>query len=635
MNMSDDIAGAVINVSAKTVGEAAHATRSIIEALIRLMRIYEDNRLRSDITNQELIKSGKISTKALIEHCRKTHEQLISSEQAITKQDASLLAARAKRCGIPIAFHRERGKDNIYVSLRQSDLPIYKQLTTEIIKEKLQTKPQELGNFKCKEWEIPFINAELKKYDLSAQFAETINGEFIAIYESSDSKAIEIARSEFVRKAHEIEDNMDFSKDDEGYYIVKDKLSGKIITFDDTADKNTVSRKMRTEFGFDENKANIAAQKFGKEMFSGETKAKYFSDDPMSEFTYVSKVSWDSESVLAKAYDCYYVTPKEDGISRVVYKNNEGVLAVLNPPRMTKAHMREILEKELGIKDHKEQEALIVKAEYVSKANAKYRNIMGVNEDIHVHEVTFDKTAFDMKDPDVTSSMLRTDENGNTLTKTQPIDRISTEITRKDKNSFEINSTAIATETDQNGQQHSVTQMQQMILSFSNKKSALEKLKKLYISQGASEAYAKDMAKKVYKKAELQNAAPVIAIEKTKNTTITFLNGNKKLEISSVDRNEAINVLSEEYGISKEDAAVIIDKADDIVVTSSNTEIKVDTNINGLDIDDLSKNGHELHPEGNILSNSADKLSSAINKTADKIDDIAVELEEVTSRGGR
>lgn len=636
MNMSDDIAGAVINVSAKTVGEAAHATRTIIEALIRLMRILEESKRRVDVHNQEIndIKSGKISTKALIEHCRQNHEQIVFSEQGMSKHDASILASRAKKCGIPIAFHKENGKDNIYASIRQSDLAVYKQLTTELIKEKLQIRPQELSNFKCREWEIPFINAELKKYDLSAQFAATNNGDYIAIYESSDAKAIEIARSEFVRKANEIENSIEFSRDKDGFYNITDKISGKTFPFDDTPNRTFISRQLQKQFGYDDNKANIAAQKFGKEMLSGEIKEKYFSDDPTAEFSYISKVSWDNEDLLVKNYDCYFVTPKEDGVARVVYQDNDGNFAVLNPPRMTKLHMRSILENELGIKDHHEQDALIAKAEHVSSVNSRYRSIMGVNTDLHKHDVTFEKSAFDMKDTAIVSGMRRTDDNGNTYTKSQPLDSISTSIARKDLNTFEIDSTAIVTETDQNGLSQSVPNTHHLVLSFSNKKSALHELQEMYQKQGVPEAAAKDIAKNVYKKAELQNASPIIAIEKTKDTTVMFTNGNKKIEISTVDRNGAIEALSEEYGIPKEDASVIMEKADDIIVTSSSTEVKVDTNINELAIDSY-KNGHELHPEGNILSDSADKVSSTLDKTVDTIDDISEGIEEVASRGGR
>ena len=642
MNMSDDVAGAVVQVSAKGVEEAAHVTNSVIEAIYKLLhhlaeRDREKRRQKTDVTNKEIteLKNGKVTIKDLTTHCRNTGEQLVTSEIGITKEDMHYIASKAKSYGIPIAFRNEKGKDNIYALVRKSDVPILKQISTENMKEKLATRPQELANFKCKEWEIPFINAEFTRLDLSAQFAKTKSGEFLALYEGKDAKAIEIARSEFVRKAHEIERNLEFSKDNEGFFTIKDKLSGNTCSFDDTPNKKFVSRELQKSFGFDKNKADIAAQKFGNELLVGDTKTQYFQDNPLNDFSYVSQVSWDKEDVLAKAYECYYVTPKEDGISRVVYHKDDESFAVLNPPRQTKAKMRNILAKDLGITDVHEQDALITKAEYVSKVNAKYRNVFGNIEDIHIHNASFTKAAFDMTNAAVVSGMLRTDDDGNTYAKTQPIDSVSTIITRKGADSFEIKSTAIATETDNKGQQNSVSQTQQIVLSFANKKTALEEIKEMYISQGVPEAAAKDMAKNVYHKAELQNVAPVLAIERTKDDILSFSNGNDTFEVSAVDREGAIDALAEEYGISKEEASDIMDKADELVDTSSNEETVVVTSNNESESEITAQNGHEMHPEGNILSENADKLSSAADKTADRIDDMTEKVEEVSSRGGR
>ena len=234
MNMSDDIAGAVINVSGRGVSEAARSARVMLEAILRLLRYLAKSRQMSkekkqlDIQNKKIldIKGGKVSVKELLEHCTKNRDQLVSSEHGMTKEDAALLVAKAKKCGIPLALRSEKGKDNVYISFRQSDTPMFRQLSTELIKEKLETRPQELANFKCKEWEIPFINAELKQHDLSAQFAQTKSGEYLAIYERKDAKAIEIARSEFVRKANEVENSIEFSKDKDGFYNITDKISG-------------------------------------------------------------------------------------------------------------------------------------------------------------------------------------------------------------------------------------------------------------------------------------------------------------------------------------------------------------------------------------------------------------------------
>ena len=295
MNMSDDIASSVLQVSVKGAETAMHLSESVMDAIMKLLKYIAEqkaqNKVKTDVKNKEInnIKSGKVSTKDMLEHCRKNGEKFVSSETGISKEDVAIYAAKAKKCGMPISFRNEKGKDNVYIGIRESDLPLFRQLQTEIIKEKLEVRPQELRNFKCKEWEIPFINAELKQHDLSAQFVKTTNGDYLAIYEAKDAKAIEIARSEFVRKASEVENNIEISKGTDGYTI-KDKLTGNVFEVDENSNRKDVSDNLKKKFGYDENKANIAAQKFGHEMLLGDAKKQYFSDEPLSAFTYTSKV---------------------------------------------------------------------------------------------------------------------------------------------------------------------------------------------------------------------------------------------------------------------------------------------------------------------------------------------------------
>lgn len=596
MNMSDDIASSVLQVSVKSMETAMHLSESVMDAIIRLLRFIEeqkrDKNAKTDVQNKEIndIKSGKVSTKDLLEHCRKNREKLVSSETGITKDDVSIYAAKAKKCGMPISFRNEKGRDNVYIGIRESDLPLFKQLQTEIIKEKLEVRPQELRNFKCKEWEIPFINAELKQHDLSAQFVKTTNGDYLAIYEAKDAKAIEIARSEFVRKASEVENSVIMSKDVDGFTI-KDKLTGNAYQLDNNPNRKDIAQKLQIKLGYDENKANIAAQKFGHEMLLGDAKKKYFSDDPLTAFTYTSKVSWDNEDVLTKAYECFYVTPKEDSVSRIVYQDGEGKFAVLNPPRQTKATMRGILKDQLGITDLQEQNALIAKAEHISKVNAKYRSIKGNTEDLHSHEISFTREAFDMSNTEVVSNMRRTDENGSILTKKQPLDRCSTTIERNGADSFAVKSTAYAVEYDQNGEAHDISKEQNLVLSFSNKKTAQQELKEMYISQGVPESAAKEMARTVVKKAELQSAEKLIIVEQTKRATIRVSDINSMKELPAASRKEALEVMQEKYGVTAEEASTLYDKGIEEI------QERVDRRVNEFKTDYTSAMNHDVNRE--------------------------------------
>ncbi len=580
MAMGDDIAGATLKTTAdmsKLAVEASTKTISnITEMIFRLLRelaLMRKQAKSSDVHNSNLsdIKSGTVSIKKLLEHCRKNGETIATSEQGLTKADVSAIASKAKKYGIPVAFTNNNSKDNIFATVRNSDLPIFKQICTELIKEKLDTRPQKLGNFKCQKWEIPFICQELNNYDLSAQFAETKNGEFFAMFEKNDEKAIKIARSEFVRKCNEVESDISISKDDEGFYSIKEKSTGKEFAFNGTPNRNEISEKVKSNFGYDENKANIIASKFGQEMLTGEDKQLFFSDSVISEFSYISKANWENENILAKNYDCYYVTPKKDGISRIVLQDENGKFAVLTPHKQTNKEMNQILESQLGVTDSDVAKALIEKASHVNTVNSRVRQHNGSIEELHTHDVSLQKSDFDMTNVDTVSNMRRIDDEGTVFIKTQPIDSVHSRI-KRNGDTFSVTSTVTTTETDSNGNANSISSTQQLTLSFSNKKTAMQELTEMYKKQGVPESTAKEMSKNVFSKAELQSAESVLAIEKRNTSSIIVSDGTNIQCIPTAEKQQAIEEIKDKFDVSSEYAENIIEKSEDLNVIMSKNE---------------------------------------------------------------
>ena len=108
----------------------------------------------------------------LIRSARQNGDTLSTSENAFSACDVRTLSRMARHYGIPISF-TGNGRENNYANVRTSDLPIFKQMCTQMMKEKISERPQELGNFKVNKWEIPFLTNEFNNYDLSAQFGVT------------------------------------------------------------------------------------------------------------------------------------------------------------------------------------------------------------------------------------------------------------------------------------------------------------------------------------------------------------------------------------------------------------------------------------------------------------------------------
>lgn len=559
MNMSDEVTGAALQVATRAAESGMHMfdrTLDLIAKLLQMLAEIEKNRQMNSgrssgrdnsvtSTNLTDLKSGAVRIRDLISDAKKNNDTISASEQGLTDEDRKYITKKAKEYGIPVAFTGTEGKDNLYANVRTADLPIFQRICTDMMKDKIAERPQELGNFKVQEWEMPFIINELNKHDLSAQFGKTRNGEYFCLYEKSDEKAVHIARNEFVRKCNELKTDITFDRDEQGFYTLKDIRSGREISFDKVPSKEELAEQIQQKFGYDENKAKIACAKFGEEQLKGLEKEQFFSDNPQNEFSNIeSNVHVEGESVLTKEFSCWHMTPKSDKIPRVVFRNNEdGKFAVLNPEKMTRKQMSDILRKRLGLKDDKQINALIDKADKISEYYTRVEN--------STLNYEFKKTDFDMSNPDIVSEMRRTDNDGNTFTKEVPVNSVENAIERTDKDNFTVEIAVTKTEKDQNGKEHSSSDKNLLRLSFSDKKDSLFQMTQLYKRQGMPEHIAKQMAKDVFRMAENQNPEKVVLIEEARENSVTLSHHDKRVTVDISKPEKAVKEISDTFDISE------------------------------------------------------------------------------------
>ena len=574
MNMSDDVTGVTLQIVQKGADVAAHAAKEVFDAIMRLLMELGRNRERNrnnqanptakpekpEVTSTDLtdIKTGRVEMKTLRDNAKAIGDTLSMSENALTKEDMKFIVKKAKAYGIPVAFSNERSKDNIFASVRTGDLPLFKQICTELMKSKIAERPQELGNFHCEAWEIPFLTAHLNKNDLSAQFIHTADGKNLCVFEKKDEKAIRMTRDAFVRQCNEVKSEMAFDRDESGFITIKNLRSGKELSFDEIPDKKSLASKMQEAFGYDEIKAQIAAARFGEEMLTGEQKEKFFSDSAQQEFKQVeANVSLEGEDTVCKEYQCWRVIPKTDERPRIVFQNDEGEFSVLEPEKMTRHQMRNALSEQLGITDRKRQTALIQKAERIASFYAQSES--------HTAEYEFKKSDFDLTDVRYAMGLRKTDEQGNTIyTKKLPVSSMSSEINRTEKDFFRVSSTVTAIETDANGVDHERHDTQELVLSFSDKKSSLQQLREMYVAQSVPDHVAKQMAKEVFRKAEMQNPEKPIRIQEVRDKAMTVAYGTQTAEVTTSDKQAAASKIAEDFGVPEETAEVIVEKAEEI-----------------------------------------------------------------------
>ncbi|MCR5305363.1 MAG: hypothetical protein K6E36_02535, partial [Oscillospiraceae bacterium] len=308
---------------------------------------------------------------------------------------------------------------------------------------------------------------------------------------------------------------------------------------------------------------------------------RYFSSSAQNEFSRIeSNVTLEGESLYAKPFGCWYVQPKKDEKPRVVFRDQNGKFAVLEPQNMTKHRMRELLTAQLGITDRKTLDALTDKADRVTDFYARQDTKL----------LSADRT-FSMDDfpPDKITERKFTGASGmEYTTKQKPMDSVENSIQRTGKDSFTVNTVFRSTEITDKGESLPHEQTEKLDFSLSDKKHTLHFLSAMYMEAGMSEADAKSMAKEVYSKAEAQSPETVLRIEEVRQDSMTVAYGKASVVLSTADRQEAAEKIAE-LGVSPQTAETLVEKAQEI---REEAAAKTDT---------LISNGHEMHPEGNVL----------------------------------
>ncbi len=585
MNMSEDVTAVSMQVSEKAAEAALSAFKSVLDSVGRLFRELlgmEHDRARAkaqikatnaggrggsmerskppDVTATNLtgIKPGEVSLKDLAENARNTGESLSVSQHGISQEDRRAIARAAKKYGIPVAFSNTKGKNNLYANVRSGDLPIFKQICTECIREKIAEKPETLGNFKVQPWEIPHLTAMLKAHDLPAVFVETKGGDTLCLHDVKHADAVRIVREEFVAKCKELEKQFSFDRDEDGFYTLKDLHSGREISFDQIPDKAALSRQIQAQFGYDAVKADLAASKFGEEALKGKQKERFFSGSAQQEFSRIeSNVTLKGESIYAKPYSCWYLQPKKDEKPHVVFRSQDGRFAILEPQKMSRRAMRAALTEQLGITDRKTLDALVQKADRVTDYFLRQDDKL----------LSADRT-FQLDDfpPEKLTEIRHTGPSGTEyVTQQKPLDSVENSIKRTGIDTFNVKTTFRSTELMPDGESLPHEKTENLDFSLSDKKYTLHFLSAMYMDAGMNEADAKAMAKEVYLKAEAQSPETVVRIEEVRQDSMTVAYGKAAVTLSTADRQEAAEKIAG-MGVSRDTAESLVEKAQEMRV---------------------------------------------------------------------
>ncbi len=567
MNMGDELASSFVQITTHLATNTISTVTNLIAEIMKMLQIKaeHDARIGTDLSK---IKPGEVSMRDLIENARSLGDSISSSEHGLSSNDAYELARLAKKYGIPLSFTNKESGDNIHAHMRTSDVPFFKQMMTDMMKEKLETRPQELGNFKVQSWEIPYITAELNKYNLNATFGRTKQNEYFCLYEKADERAILIARAEFINKYKDIQKNFCVDCDENGNYTIKDLYSGKEFSLSDVDKKsfNEVSKDIENFLGYDRSRAQLAAAKFGEENLKDTVKENYF-DNPQNETHEIkTNIAFESDDVYCSKYTMLKIVPKEDNTARYVFSGSDGRFAVINP-HMTSKEIAEELRQHLGIRNQDEINSLTGKAE-------KAINYFAITEDVtkYSSEYSFSKEDFNLSNIDNVKNMVR-EEDGHRYARTLPIDNLKLDIRRTDIDNFSVVCHAEHSETDEQDHKMQTTDIKTIQLTLKDQSKAMHELEQLCIDHGVPEGVASRVAFDTFEKAKMQETEKVVTVSETRIEQAVHYSNNLKVEadvycqgqsttININDQKKAAKQIADTMNVSKEEAAGIVEKAD-------------------------------------------------------------------------
>lgn len=448
MPMSEDVASAALSMTGKAVSGTVDMSAKVLDALLRLLREMNEvaakrserkdaqkqqSQQQKGVVQKDLMHSmkmkGRVSLPDLRKHVALTGDQVIYSEQGLSKDDVSLISKSAKAMGIPVAFSRAADKKTYYPCVSSADAQAFKVMLQGIIANKVNAdrqKPEnerELKQIAVAKWELPFISQECQRLDIQGSFAPhpSERNQVIFIYHKNDEDSALSILDQIEHSCKELK-SVKITPDNEGFVTVKDGQNGRTYSFDaSNTSEEVMINELQDQLGFDSMKARLTAAKFESEHLSPEHIEDFKQDDPHNAFyafgeLYIPDPETGREGAVTEPYKMGYYVCKYDDKPVFSLSNPRGQTVLFSATTISYKDVRNKLTQDLGIKDKALLTALTDKVIQCSRSMAK--------ENMST-EITFSKSDFNLADPQVASGMRRTAPDGKVLVKKQPLESLS------------------------------------------------------------------------------------------------------------------------------------------------------------------------------------------------------------------
>lgn len=656
MSMSEDVAGATISMASQGVSIAGSVATKTLDAIIKLLQLMNRTKENRHAMNapagseteisrrdhlQELRMRGEVSINDLREYTAKNQQKLVYSEQGLTKADVAAISHRAKQVGIPVAFTRPADRKTYYPAVSEYDLPLFKQIVQGRISEKLTsdrenpTAEREYSQIAVKKWEIPIIAKDCQRRDIQASFAPHPNDPNLAvvIYPTADKAGMKEMTDAIAKNCRELED-VKIEQNQEGFCTITDENSGRVYSFEaDNTCEEVLSYELQDKMGFDAMKADLAAAKYEAQCLAPEDVPQFKEGEPQHAFYAVQEITirdkaTGRENPITEPYRMNFFQCKYENKPIFSISNPNGKVLILPADQIRRRNIVQALQRDFGIKDRRLLHALTLKFEQCARGTLK--------DNLHSNK-EFSRGDFDLSTPQAASGMRRTAADGTVFVKKQPIDSVSLRIERTGKNTFSVTSTAKATEYDPRGAESTAVKTMELQLTLRHPKQAYDKIRETLVSQGVPAAQAKELARDAVSKAHSQPEERIVFVDRSSKESVTCFTSAKEAEIPIEEGRADPEVIKDTFGVSDEVAEQAAENIQEELMEPAELSDTEDEDT----FSEVAENGHEMHPEGNILSDaaqsdtvnplnssggtdSADAVSDAVASIADNDDSSSI-----------
>lgn len=351
MPMGDDLVVSSMEITKKSI--------DILLDLAKALLQQRKNQARSLLSDDSSLKSGKISYKKLKSYSENTKQNLIMQDN-ISKEDLDTFAKKAK--SMNVAYSVFQNGDSYKIAFLEADKAAVNSVFNDIVKERLQAKPDDFIKAQINADEIDSLKEMSKQNNIKADFIADKDGNIFIVNQVKDKLAAEKIRTELSGIKTDVQKNFECSVDGKAEKIqISDLEQNKTLKLGKLPTQAKLERVLQEQFGYGAVKAHEASEKFAQSLTAQQLGYFKANTQQINNLEYFQKdITFKDDNILVKDFSFSRVRFNDDKIDRLMISDGDKSVTLI--PKMSKTDMEKSIRQELGITDNSQLEALVNKA---------------------------------------------------------------------------------------------------------------------------------------------------------------------------------------------------------------------------------------------------------------------------------